>query len=208
MSRTRTTMGDSAEATRKRTKKSSNTLTKADFVIPIANNKDSGDIEIPIITSEPTNPWAQLKIFEQSLTKMIENKFDEQDAKRRIELEETKRANKRQKADISFKYKSNKINYNFLEELKDCVDDAKDLSHTGPKKRLLECLDELEDRIVKRQKVIRLADKSPGGWTSVEEYTQDDLADDAVDDKKIREAEGRAMAKIKQQTKSCPQSRQ
>ena len=40
--------------------------------------------------------------------------------------------------------------------------------------------------IQKRQKLIKLADKSEAGWLVVDEYESDELVDDSEDDKKIR----------------------
>ena len=59
----------------------------------------------------------------------------------------------------------------------------------------------------KRQKMIRLADKSDAGWLVVEEYESDELAEDSEDDKKIRKAQNKASRKKKQllQTKNKQQ---
>ena len=48
-----------------------------------------------------------------------------------------------------------------------------------------------------RQKRIKLADKSEFGWATVQEYLDDELADDEADASKIKKAEKRAGAHVK-----------
>ena len=52
--------------------------------------------------------------------------------------------------------------------------------------------------ITKRNKLVRFADKSPAGRTTVEEYEPDELVDDSEDEKKLRSAERRALVKIRE----------
>ena len=49
----------------------------------------------------------------------------------------------------------------------------------------------------KRNKLIRLADRSAGGWMTVREYMPDELASDSDDSRKMRQAENRATKKRK-----------
>jgi hypothetical protein len=58
-------------------------------------------------------------------------------------------------------------------------------------------LEKHKSLIEKRNKLIPFADKSPPGWTAVDEYQSDDLAEDSEDEKKLRAAERRALTKIK-----------
>ena len=45
--------------------------------------------------------------------------------------------------------------------------------------------------IAKRYKLVRFGDKSSAGWTAIEQYESDELADDSEDEKKLRSAERR-----------------
>ena len=54
------------------------------------------------------------------------------------------------------------------------------------------------EAIQKRQKLIKLADKSEAGWLAVEEYESDELADNSDDEKRIKKAQDKATRKKKQ----------
>lgn len=53
--------------------------------------------------------------------------------------------------------------------------------------------------IKNRQKLIKIADSSEGGWRVVAEYTSNPLADDSDDEKRIYKAQVRADSKIKKE---------
>ena len=63
-------------------------------------------------------------------------------------------------------------------------------------------LEEGEKLIVERQKHIRIADRSENGWVTVEEYVEDDLADNSDDEKRLLRADARASRKLKSAQKA------
>ena len=56
--------------------------------------------------------------------------------------------------------------------------------------------------IARRQKLLKLADRSEWGWAVVEEYVEDDLADDSGDEKRMERAELAAGRKIARKRKA------
>ena len=60
--------------------------------------------------------------------------------------------------------------------------------------------------IERRQKLIKLVDKSEAGWLAVDEY-ESELAEDSADEKRIRKAQDKAVPKKFQMAKSASRSR-
>ena len=80
----------------------------------------------------------------------------------------------------------------FVDSLKSLVDLENSENH-----KLDDSLNAASKAIKRRNKLIRIADKSAAGWAAVDEYLSDEVASGSEDEKKIRAAEQRALRKKK-----------
>ena len=113
-------------------------------------------------------------------------------------LGEVKKLKSDSKASTSIKFKRNRLQFEFNNQILDCLNAAlRRLSEgqiTLAEEEILKAKKDVEKRI---KLDIRIADKSPAGWAAVEEYQSDELAEDSEDEKKLRSAERRVLSKIK-----------
>ena len=93
---------------------------------------------------------------------------------------------------IEFNYKGNQQQFQFNLEQKEKLEEALELITSSAVKSLVK---EVIQEIEKRNKLIRLADRSEVGWKAVEEYTAIADASDSGDDRRMRQAEQRAIRK-------------
>uniref|UniRef100_A0A915J598 Armadillo repeat-containing protein 8 n=1 Tax=Romanomermis culicivorax TaxID=13658 RepID=A0A915J598_ROMCU len=99
-------------------------------------------------------------------------------------------------SEISWKCQGNRGQFEFNEELMNDLKDLKyylsrDSSSSGTKAP--EILEDIDDTILHRQKLIRIADRSKGGRKTALEYEHNELAGDDEDELRIRSAESRAL---------------
>ncbi len=98
-----------------------------------------------------------------------------------------------------FRKKGHEKQYLHNEEVRMKLSDARSaVSETPPAvEKAKTLLEEGEKLISERQKHIRIADRSDNGWATVEEYVEDELADNSDDEKRLSRADARAGKKLK-----------
>ena len=136
--------------------------------------------------------------FQTNLMNFLEDKFDRAEEKRERDNSFIKSQMKTMKNKNTYDFKStaNRIQYNFTQDLFELNNDAKVSLDANDKNGVSTALGKIENELLNRQKIIRLADRSVAGWESVSEYLPDELLENGDDDK-WRRAEGRAISNLK-----------
>lgn len=101
------------------------------------------------------------------------------------------------KAENSFKFKGHQVHYELNVDLQDLVQRALEYLGRNNSEKAVTILNEALNTLKKRNKLIRISDKSEGRWKTVQEYLSDGLASDSEDKKKVRAADTLALKKLK-----------
>ena len=99
--------------------------------------------------------------------------------------------------ELKWRFEGHKIQFVFNTELEDGIKQALWAYNNKKGDYLVELLNELLDKIKERNKFIRIADSSEGGWETVRQYENNSLASDSEDESRIRRAEAQAIRKKK-----------
>ena len=98
------------------------------------------------------------------------------------------------------KGKGNKDQFDFNTEISFAIQECQQQISRGNIEDLSANLTSIARKLKKRNKVIKLADPSPAGWSTVQEYKQDPMASDSDNAQKIRQAEQKGIQKKKVKT--------
>ena len=135
-------------------------------------------------------------------TSFFKNKFERLEEKLETSLRVQESRNRCDDADevVPFKYKGNRIQFKFNRGLLGKLAAAKRETNDGDADKCAERLDELTKDVELRNKHIRIADASPGGWDTVEVYAgKNEVADNEEDARSIRKAEADVLRRRNQE---------
>ena len=85
-----------------------------------------------------------------------------------------------------FTHTGNERQYSLSTTVMQHLEDAKDSLHDNSLRDTARSINKAIDLLQKRNKMIRLADRSQADWATVKEYEDDDLADDSADERRLR----------------------
>ena len=102
------------------------------------------------------------------------------------------------RSEVEFKSKGNKKQFEHQQQVLDCLTEAQHSLASSKYEKAKRAIEEGINLTEKRIKVIKLADRSEFGWSTVGEYLSDDLASNSEDEKRIFRSERRAERRSKQ----------
>ncbi|XP_046547624.1 uncharacterized protein LOC124257570 [Haliotis rubra] len=95
----------------------------------------------------------------------------------------------------NFRFKGNQLQYKFNTGCLDKIDSAFRYIKSSKYSDCVGILQDLSSDISRRNKYIRLADRSPSGWAVVAELEGDDIASGSEEERRFEKAENKALRK-------------
>ena len=140
---------------------------EANVMLPQANPKRKRQDEVNLQPANSLNVmfWYSNKKFE-AMQNQIDQKYREPPRKRVIHN------------DYFFKSKSNSLQFKFNSGLQDHIEDFLDQNLHGS---TVETQNAIVSKLLKRSKLIKIADGSPAGWATIAKYEDDPFASDSED---------------------------
>jgi hypothetical protein len=144
----------------------------------LPSNLDQTSTQLSVSATHSTVNTTNTEQVFQQLAQFLDNKLDQKlaslkrsfDEREDLHASQLKELKTESKASSSFKFKGNKIHYEFNVASIDSLSMVlKSLLDSDLSKANAE-LEKHKSLIEKRNKLIRFADKSPAGWTAVDEY--------------------------------------
>ena len=135
-------------------------------------------------SSTPQLAEQVFELFKGYLTSQLEKKRKQIKTESKIEKEA-----------CDFKFKGNRKQFEFNSSLDTTLTEI--ANNADNPEEVTRLVGEGKEKISKRQKLVKLADRNKDGWLVVQEYESDDLASDSEDEKKIRKAKNAAEKKRK-----------
>jgi len=185
-------------------------MSDVEDVTPADTDFPSSDVLLPSLPKQPLSQSLEASVPIQSsessdiasVFSLFKDYFDKKLGALKRDIQDESRSNTdsvakklKEESKITFRFEGNKKQFQFNSDLAEKVKSAS----VALGKRKLDLvkthLEELDSDIKKRNKLIRLADKSAAGWDLVNEYLSDELASGSEDEKRIRRAEQRALRK-------------
>ena len=112
-------------------------------------------------------------------------------------LQQPSNKNAKTKDTFKFKHKGNRIEFEFNQRILQIIENLSSALNNDDTSEVNDLCDELTVKLKRRNKLIKMADRSALGWETVAEYEADPIASDSEDRKKIRQAKNRALTKYK-----------
>ena len=128
------------------------------------------------------------------------NYFDKRFEEMEKKLQHPSNKNPEIEDTFKFKHKGNRIQFEFNQKILQMVGNVSSALNNDDISEANDLCGDLTAELKRRNKLIKMADRSVLGWDTVAEYEADPIASDSDDGKKIRQAENRALTKRKSKT--------